>query len=97
MFFELEDIKRRHSLYWDIYNVEGWVTPPDSTLSWNFTRGAITGLTASYFQEFFTSFHESWRLLLRKYEPPANLKQFFTFSREVIKMDNYKLALKNRS
>jgi hypothetical protein len=36
-------------------------------------------------------------LLLRKYEPPANLKQFFTFSREVIKMDNYKLALKNRS
>lgn len=36
MFFELEDIKRRHSLYWDIYNTESWVEAPDNTLSWNY-------------------------------------------------------------
>ncbi len=47
MFFELEDVKRRHSLYWDIYNVSGWVKPPDSTLENNYKRGLITGLTAA--------------------------------------------------
>lgn len=36
MFFELEDVKRRHSVYWDLYNVEGWVTSPDSNLTWNY-------------------------------------------------------------
>lgn len=47
MFFELDDIKRRHSLYWDVYNVGGWVTAPDSYFSWNYERGVICGVTAS--------------------------------------------------
>lgn len=34
MFFELDDIKRRHSLYWDIFNVGGWVRTPDTHASW---------------------------------------------------------------
>ena len=34
MFFELEDIKRRHSPYWDCHNVHSWVRTPDSTHSW---------------------------------------------------------------
>lgn len=36
MFFELEDIKRRHSHYWDLYNVGGWVRPADNSASWNY-------------------------------------------------------------
>jgi len=36
-------------------------------------------------------------LLLRKYEPPANAKQFFTFTKEVLKMENYTRSLKNRT
>ena len=29
MFFELEDIRRRHTLYSDIFNVGVWVEAPD--------------------------------------------------------------------
>lgn len=97
MFFELEDIKRRHSNYYDIYNVGGWVTAPDSTLSWNYARGAMVGVTASLFNEFIVTFTESWRLLLRNYEPPNSFKQIGIFFRETLKMDNFKLALKTRS
>jgi solute carrier family 25 oxoglutarate transporter 11 len=43
MFFELEDIKRRHSLYSDIYNVGGWVPTPDANWGWMYQRGAIAG------------------------------------------------------
>jgi solute carrier family 25 oxoglutarate transporter 11 len=75
MFFELDDIKRRHSNYYDIYNVNGWVRTPDSTLSWNLQRGVITGITASLINEFIGNFTEGWRLLLRHYEPPNSFKQ----------------------
>ena len=34
MFFELDDIKRRHSMYSDSYNVGGWVKTPDATFGW---------------------------------------------------------------
>jgi len=49
MFFELDDIKRRHSLYWDIYNTQGFAQTPDSTNSWNYKRGVIAGLTSAIF------------------------------------------------
>lgn len=45
MFYELEDIQRRHNLYWDIYNVQGWVQAADFSHTWNYQRGAIAGLT----------------------------------------------------
>lgn len=79
MFFELDDIKRRHSNYYDIYNVNGWVRAPDSTLSWNYQRGIFTGLTASLINEYMNSFSEGWRLLLRHYEPPSSFKQLGIF------------------
>lgn len=34
MFFELEDVKRRHSLYFDIYNVGYWVPTPDKYIKY---------------------------------------------------------------
>jgi len=36
MYFELDDIKRRHSVYYDVLNVGGWVKAPDATASWNY-------------------------------------------------------------
>ena len=39
MFFELEDVRRRHNPTWWTNNVTAWVTPPDSTPSWNYQRG----------------------------------------------------------
>lgn len=79
MFFELDDIKRRHSNYYDIYNVNGWVRAPDSTLSWNYQRGLIAGLTASFINEHIINFVEGYRLLLRNYNPPNSLQQFGNF------------------
>lgn len=70
MFFELEDIKRRHSLYWDIYNVESWVRRPDSTLVNNVKRGATVGIAASLIQENLTALVENCKLLATKYEKP---------------------------
>lgn len=89
MFFELDNIKRRHNAYWDVYN-EGWTPTPDSTIGWNVKRGMMVGIIAAVFQETFTNFHESYRLLMRKYEPPSNLKEFTTAIRAVFNMDNYK-------
>ena len=34
-YFELDDIKRRHSHYWDCYNVGGWVNTYDNLALWN--------------------------------------------------------------
>lgn len=97
MFFELEDIERRHSVYWDVYNANSWVTPPDSSLKWNYKRGAFVGVAAALLQENFINFQENWRLLLRNYEPPATLKQLGIFTKSVFQMDNFKKALKNRN
>lgn len=70
MFFELEDIKRRHSLYWDIYNVEGWVRRPEATLANNVKKGVTAGVVASLIQENITAFTENCRLLATRYEKP---------------------------
>lgn len=40
MFFELEDVKRRHMPMWNTNNVTMWVAAPDSTPSWNLQRGS---------------------------------------------------------
>lgn len=29
MYFEIDDVKRRHSPYFDVYNVHGWIDTPD--------------------------------------------------------------------
>lgn len=39
MFFELEDVKRRHNPSWWTNNVTHWHTAVDSTPSWNYQRG----------------------------------------------------------
>ena len=47
MYFELDDIKRRHSVYWDLYNGYGWADVPTDTVGWNYKRGVIAGVTAT--------------------------------------------------
>lgn len=37
MYFEIDDVKRRHSPYYDVYNFMGWVDTPDSSYVWNWT------------------------------------------------------------
>ncbi len=39
MFFELEDVKRRHMPAWSNNNVTMWTPALDSTPTWNYQRG----------------------------------------------------------
>ena len=57
MFFELDDIKRRHSYTFDVYNVFSWIDTPENKLTWNWQRGAIAGVIAS------TVVNDFWRLI----------------------------------
>lgn len=41
MFFELEDIKRRHMPTWSNNNTTVWVPALDSTPTWNYQRGKL--------------------------------------------------------
>jgi len=47
MFFELDDVQRRHNPTWWTNNVTAWHTAVDSTPSWNFQRGNPTNIQVS--------------------------------------------------
>ena len=70
MFFELEDIKRRHSLYSDIYNVSSWSPATDSSFGWNYQRGFMASVPAFMIAETFFNFFQNAKLMLKHYEPP---------------------------
>jgi ABC-type phosphate/phosphonate transport system permease subunit len=56
----------------------------------------MAGVIAATLNETQILFTENWKLLLRNYEWPANLKQYGTFFKETLKMDNFRKGLKNR-
>lgn len=55
------------------------------------------GVAASLLQENLTALVENWRLLATRYEKPQNLSQVGSFLKEVLKLENYKKAVVNRS
>ncbi|EGR29516.1 oxoglutarate malate translocator protein, putative [Ichthyophthirius multifiliis] len=97
MFFELEDLQRRHSQYWDIYNVQGWVRRKDSTFLNNAYRGAVVGTVSQLIQENITALIDNCRLLANKYEKPKNISEAGVFLKEVFKLKNYQKSVVNRS
>jgi len=96
MYFELDDIKRRHSPYFDVYNVFSWITTPENKWSWNYQRGAMAGVIGAAINETQILFTENVRLLLKQYDRPKSLNQYRIFFRETLKMDNFKYGIKNR-
>jgi solute carrier family 25 oxoglutarate transporter 11 len=96
MYFELDDIKRRHSPYFDVYNAFSWIATPENNLSWNYQRGAMAGVLAAAFNETQVLFTENAKLLLKHYERPKGFNQTKTFINEIFKMDNFRKGLKNR-
>jgi hypothetical protein len=48
MFFELDDIKRRHMPQWFVHNVTAWTPSLDSSYTWNYQRGNIIKLIYRY-------------------------------------------------
>lgn len=96
MYFELDDIKRRHSPYFDVYNAFSWITTPENNFSWNYQRGAIAGVAAAAFNETQVLFTENVKLLLKHYERPKGFNQYRIFLKEAFKMDNFRLGIRNR-
>lgn len=96
MYFEVDDIKHRHNAYWDSYNTHGWTRTPDSTLTWNYTRGLMAALPAVVGTEVGQFLFSRYKHLRSKYEPPRNLKQLGSFWDGMKKIDNHKSALKSR-
>jgi len=96
MYFEVDDIKHRHNAYWDCYNVHGHIDPPDSSLSWNYTRGAIAGLMGYLPVEVATFINGRYKHLKTRYEPPRNLKELGLFMDGIKRTDGFHKALRNR-
>jgi solute carrier family 25 oxoglutarate transporter 11 len=96
MFFEIDDVKRRHSVYFDSSNVWGWIDTPDSNFGYNYLRGVGAALPAFAIGETWKLWRENWKLLRTKYEPPANLKQFSIYCSQIMKMNNFKKGIYNR-
>lgn len=43
MHSELASTKRRHQMYYEAYNTDGWVDTPDGYWSWRLARGMLAG------------------------------------------------------
>lgn len=79
MFFEIEDIKRRHSPYMDPYNTHGWVDVPEYTWKWNWLRGAVAGFAGTFVKGMIDVGFDSFKQMRTKYEPPKSLENTFRF------------------
>ena len=90
MFFELDDIKRRHSPYSDVYNVHGWIDTPDSAVSWTLQRTSFAGLAGSLFSAFHLSFLRGYKEIRTKYDPPKDIKQKFAYLKNIPKTQGYR-------
>lgn len=90
MYFEVEDIKRRHQSYTDVYNTNGWIDAPESSVRWKLIRGAIAGTMGGLVAAFSNLGINSYKELRLKYEPPRDVKQWIVYSRSLNKTDFWK-------
>ena len=79
MYFEIDDVKRRHSPYYDIYNVRGWVDPPENRFLWHWARGAMAGTIGCLVNEGFAHRWEAYKTLRTKYHPPRTVGQLVEY------------------
>lgn len=96
MFFEIENVKRRHATYYDNYNIHGWVDTPDSSVTYNYLRSATSGVIGATISEMIYLFRMNYDVLRQTYEPPSKLSHFSTYFKEVRNMNNFKFGIKNR-
>jgi len=89
-YFEVDDIKHRHNAYWDYYNVHGYTKLPDSSVSWNWSRGIMAALPTIIPVEVATFINSRYQHLKTRYQPPQNLKEIGLFWQGIKKTDNFK-------
>ena len=92
MYFEVEDIQRRHAPYYDVYNIHGWVDTPEDSFSWAWARGAFAGLVGGIVGANVTHFWDSYKTLRTVYHPPKNLMQVRDFYRARLHVPDYKMV-----
>jgi hypothetical protein len=81
MYFEIDDIKRRHSPYTDPYNVHGWIDLPEYTWKWNWFRGAIAGVSGAMVGGLLDVGYKSFTQMRTKYEPPKSLENVLRYAK----------------
>ena len=89
MYFEIDDIKRRHSPYFDVYNVHGWINPPEDFFAWHWFRGGIAGVTGAVVNAFIAHKYECYKTLRARFHPPETFAQVFHFSQAIKEVANY--------
>lgn len=97
MFSEVEDVRRRHSVYYDVYNTHGWIDPPDMQWRWNIVRGFIVGFASAAVGQLCSFYFNQYHLIRTKYNPPENLAQLTSYIRTAHKLENFRFNLKYRS
>lgn len=90
MFFEIDDIKRRHSPYTDNYNVHGWIDLPDDAAWWKFFRASVAGICGTLIYGVQTTALAGYKQLRTKYDPPKDLKQKIAYMKYIPKTQAYK-------
>lgn len=88
MFSEIDDIRHRHSTYWDVYNNYGWVDPPDQGIGWNVLRGLAVGGPAAYLGELCAFYFKQYKLIRTRYDPPESLAQVTSYLRLAGSLEN---------
>lgn len=90
MFSEIDDVRHRHSTYWDVYNTYGWVDPPDQQWGWNLLRGLMVGGAGAYLGETCAFYFKQYKLIRTRYDPPESLAQLTSYLRLAGSLDNAK-------
>lgn len=89
MYFEIDDVKRRHTPYWDIHNVHGWVNPPEDRIAWHWLRGAFAGATGFLLSAAFAHRWEAYKTLRTTFHPPESFQQVYEFGQAIKKVGKY--------
>lgn len=89
MYFEVDDIKRRHTPYWDITNIHGWVDPPDDHWTWHWFRGSVAGIAGTLTSAAVAHRYEAYRTLRQRFHPPESFQQAYDFMKAIKTIPNY--------
>ena len=96
MYFEIDDVKRRHSAYFDVYNVHGWIDTPFETFGWDWARGAAAGVTGYAINEVIAHKWEGFKLLRSKFHPPDTFAQLLAYNKAINNIEGAKQVMKGR-
>lgn len=97
MYSELEDVRHRHSIYYDSYSIHGWIDTPDSGFLYNVARCLGISLIASGVGNLSAFYFGQYKLIRTRYDPPESLAQVTSYLKAAHTASNAGAALKFRA